>query len=118
MTTLKEHIQKNPELLVQEKISGKKFKPRNYWYKMADNAHEEDFFDDLEWELWKQHGNKKDPWETEDKIKQQVNDFIASIFDVMSDDDWLNKYSGTVNAKKVLRHAKRKGLRPIRRPIK
>ena len=113
---LKEYLEKNPELLVQEKISGKKFKAKDSWYGMTFNAKEEDFFDDLEWELWKQHGNKKDPWETEDKIKQQVNDFIVSIFDVMSDEQWMDKYTG-ISEKEILRYAKRKGLKPIRKPI-
>ena len=113
---LKEYLEKNPELLVQEKISGKKFKAKDSWYGMAFNAKEEDFFDELEWELWKQHGNKKDPWETEDKIKQQVNDFIVSIFDHMSDEQWMDKYTG-ISEKEILRYAKRKGLKPIRKPI-
>lgn len=105
------------EVLTQEKVSGKNFKPRNSWYGMEQNSYEEDFFDEVEWELWKMFGNKKDPHNTEDKIKQQVNDFIVSIFDVMSDDEWLDKYTG-LNQKQILRHAKSKGLKPIRRPIK
>ena len=117
MIKLKEYIAKNPELLIQEKVSGKKFKAKNSWYGMDQNSHEESFFDDVEWELWKQHGNKKDPHNTEDKVKQQVNDFIVSIFDVMSDDEWLDKYTG-LSEKDILKYAKRKGLKPIRRPIK
>ena len=51
-----------------------------------------------------------------DKI-YQINDFIYSIFDVMSGDEWLDKYTG-LNIKRILKYAKRKGLKPIRRPIK
>ena len=103
--------------LTRMKTSGKNFKPKNYWYGMGDNAREEDFFDEVEWQLWKQPGNKKDPHNTADKIKQQVNDFIVSIFDVMSSDEWLDKYTG-LSQKAILRHAKSKGLKPIRKPIK
>ena len=100
--------------LIWEKVSGKKFKVKNGW--SGNNSHEEDFFDEVEWELWKMFGDKKDPWNTEDKVKQQVNDFIVSIFDVMDDDEWLDKYSG-LNQKVILKHAKRKGLKPIKKPI-
>jgi hypothetical protein len=102
--------------LLTEKVSGKNFKAKNSWYGMDQNSREEDFFDNVEWNLWKMFGNKKDPWNTEDKIKQQVNDFIVSIFDVMSDDEWLDKYTG-LSDKAILNHAKRKGLKPIRKPI-
>jgi hypothetical protein len=115
MITLKEHIQKNPELLVQEAISGKKFRVKNGW--SGNNSFEEDFFDEVEWQLWKMFGNKRDPWNTEDEVKQKVNDFIVSIFDEMDSDEWLDKYTG-LNQKQILRHAKSKGLKPIRRPIK
>ena len=101
--------------ILQEKVSGKKFKVKKGW--SGNNAHEEDFFDEVEWQLWKMFGNKKDPWNTEDKVKQQVNDFIVSIFDVMDDDEWLDKYSG-LSDKAILKHAKSKGLKPIRKPIK
>ena len=101
--------------LIPEKISGKKFKVKNGW--SGNNSHEEDFFDEVEWQLWKMFGDKKDPWNTEDKVKQQVNDFIVSIFDVMDDDEWLDKYTG-LNQKAILKHAKSKGLKPIRKPIK
>ena len=38
--------------ILLEKISGKKFKAKNKWYGMHDNAYEEDFFDEVEWHLW------------------------------------------------------------------
>ena len=49
--------------------------------------------------------NEKDPWNTEDEVKQKVNDFIVSIFDVMSDDEWLDKYTG-LSQKAILKYAK------------
>ena len=103
--------------ILLEKNSGKKFKAKNKWYGMHDNAYEEDFFDEVEWHLWKMFGNEKDPWNTEDEVKQKVNDFIVSIFDVMSDDEWLDKYTG-LSQKAILKYAKSKGLKPIRKPIK
>ena len=101
--------------LIPEKVSGKKFKVKNGW--SGNNSQEEDFFDDVEWELWRMFGDKKDPWNTQDKVKQQVNDFIVSIFDVMDSDEWLDKYTG-LNQKAILKYAKSKGLKPIRKPIK
>ena len=45
--------------ILLEKISGKKFKAKNKWYGMQDNAYEEDFFDEVEWQLWKMFGERK-----------------------------------------------------------
>ena len=69
---------------------------------------EEEYFDEVEDDLKKMFGK--------DKI-YQINDFIYSIFDVMSSDEWLAKHTG-LNKKAILKHAKRKGLAPIKRPIK
>ena len=67
-----------------------------------------EYFDEVEDDLKKMFGK--------DKI-YQINDFIYSIFDKMSSDEWLDKYTG-LNKKAILKHAKRKGLAPIKRPIK
>ena len=84
---------------------GKKYK--KHWSYEAYDSKEEDFFDEVEFQLEKMFPKAKD-WE--------INDYIYSIFDVMSDDEWLNKHSG-LNQKAILKHAKRKGLKPIKKPI-
>ena len=51
-----------------------------------------------------------------DKV-YQINDFIYSIFDKMSSDEWLAKHTG-LSKRAIIKHAKRKGLAPIKRPIR
>ena len=85
-----------------------KRKYKKHWSYEAYTDQEEELFDEIEDDLKKMFGK--------DKIFQ-INDFIYSIFDVMATDEWLDKYTG-INKKAILKYAKRKGLAPIKRPIK
>ncbi len=105
--------------ILLEKVSGRNFRAKNPWDRETYEDWHEDYLDDLEFAMWKEFGNKKDPWQTDDEIKQKVNDFIRSIvkqhWDYMG--TLLGKYSG-VKPKTFIKIAKATKLKPLRKPLK
>jgi hypothetical protein len=105
--------------LLTEKVSGRNFRPKNPWDRETYEDFHDDYLDDLEFAMWKEFGNKKDPWQTDDKIKQKVNDFILSIIK----QHWeflgklVGKYSG-VKPQALIKIAKANKLKPLRKPLK
>ena len=78
------------------------------WHKLEMTPKEEDFMDDLEYELEKIFPGKN----------KKINDFIVSVFDAY--DQPQNDISDIVRSggeAKLVKHAKRTGLKPLQRAI-
>jgi len=105
--------------LLTEKVTGKDFVPKNPWWRKTYEDFHEDYLDDLEFAMFKEFGNKKDPEQTDDKIKQKVNDFILSILKQHHEflGKLFGKYSG-LKPQEFIKIAKANKLKPLRKPLK